>query len=163
DPGGSRRARQEQHRHGGRCTVRGRGSSGQGARVREDGRAHLLPAGTDQLAGLSGAAGQVWPAFALVAGLLLIGAVAEGDGLVAVTTAVLNLDTSVFFLTPILLHLARGRGLDERPFLYGTVFMSNAASLYLPGSNLTNLIVLHGEHVSGTTFFLRTWEPALAA
>ena len=32
--------------------------------------------------------------------------------------------------------------------------MSNAASLFLPGSNLTNLIVLHGEHVSGATFLL---------
>jgi arsenical pump membrane protein len=83
--------------------------------------------------------------------------------LVAATTTVLNLDTSVFFLTPILLHLARSRGLDEQPFLYGAVFMSNAASLYLPGSNLTNLIVLHGEHVSGGTFFVRTWAAALAA
>ncbi|HEY3566012.1 MAG TPA: SLC13 family permease, partial [Casimicrobiaceae bacterium] len=83
--------------------------------------------------------------------------------LVTVVTAVLNLDTSVFFLTPVLLHLARARGLDEAPFLYGAVFMSNAASLYLPGSNLTNLIVLHDENVSGATFFARTWPAALAA
>jgi arsenical pump membrane protein len=134
------------------------------------------------------AARQVWPAFALVTGLLLVGVVAEGDGLfrwagallarlplgargllaaafalVAVVTALLNLDTAVFFLTPVLVHLARARGLDEAPFLYGAVFMSNAASLYLPGSNLTNLIVLHGEHVSGATFFARTWAAALAA
>ena len=73
-------------------------------------------------------------------------------GLIALVTAVLNLDTSVFFLTPVLLHLARHRGIDEAPFLYGTVFMSNAASLFLPGSNLTNLIVLHHEHVAGATF-----------
>jgi arsenical pump membrane protein len=130
----------------------------------------------------------VWPAFALVTGLLLIGVVAERDGLfaaagaalarirvgamwllvvalglVALVTAILNLDTSVFFLTPVLLHLARHRRIDERPFLYGAVVMSNAASLFLPGSNLTNLIVLHGEHVSGATFFLRTWPAALAA
>lgn len=134
------------------------------------------------------AARQVWPAFALVTGLLLIGVVAERDGLfrwtgaflaqlplgargllaaafalVAVVTALLNLDTAVFFLTPVLLHLARARGLDEAPFLYGAVFMSNAASLYLPGSNLTNLIVLHGEHVSGATFLARTWAAALTA
>jgi arsenical pump membrane protein len=118
--------------------------------------------------------------------LLLVGVVAEGDGLfgaagsllarapigtrgvfvisllfVAVVTAVLNLDTSVFFLTPVLLHLARSRGLDESPFLYGAVFMSNAGSLFLPGSNLTNLIVLHGEHVSGATFFARMWPAAV--
>jgi arsenical pump membrane protein len=134
------------------------------------------------------AARQVWPAFALVTGLLLVGVVAERDGLfrwagaflsrlpfdargllaaafalVAVVTAILNLDTAVFFLTPVLLHLARARGLDEAPFLYGAVFMSNAASLYLPGSNLTNLIVLHDEHVAGATFFARTWGAALAA
>lgn len=130
----------------------------------------------------------MWPAFALVAGLLLVGVVAEADGLfaaagallarlplgarglllvafalVTVVTAVLNLDTSVFFLTPVLLHLARERRLDERPFLYGAVFMSNAASLFLPGSNLTNLIVLGNEHVSGARFFEHMWAAALAA
>jgi len=140
------------------------------------------------MAGLVHAAGQVWPAFALVTGLLLVGVVAEQDGLfaaagaglarvpggsravylvalglVAVVTAILNLDTSVFFLTPVLLHLARVRGVDEEPFLYGAVLMSNAASLYLPGSNLTNLIVLHGTHVSGATFLAHMWGAALAA
>jgi arsenical pump membrane protein len=123
-----------------------------------------------------------------VTGLLLVGVVAERDGLfavagaqlarlpvsarsllvvalalVALVTAVLNLDTSVFFLTPVLLHVARHRGIDEAPFLYGTVFMSNAASLFLPGSNLTNLIVLHHEHVSGATFLARTWPVAVAS
>jgi arsenical pump membrane protein len=83
--------------------------------------------------------------------------------LVGVVTAVLNLDTSVFFLTPVLLHLARARGSDETPYLYGVVFMSNAASLFLPGSNLTNLIVLHGEHASGAMFFARMWAAAITA
>ncbi len=137
---------------------------------------------------ISAAASQAWPAFALVTGLLLVGVVADRDGLfaaaggrlsqlplrprallvaalglVAVVTAVLNLDTAVFFLTPVLLHLARHRGIDEAPFLYGTVFMSNAASLFLPGSNLTNLIVLHHERVSGATFLARMWPAAIAA
>ncbi len=140
------------------------------------------------MAELAHAAGQVWPAFALVTGLLLVGVVAEQDGLfatagaqlarvpggarvvylvalalVAVVTAVLNLDTSVFFLTPVLLHLARARGLDEAPFLYGAVFMSNAASLYLPGSNLTNLIVLHHTPVNGATFLGQMWPAAVAS
>jgi arsenical pump membrane protein len=141
---------------------------------------HLTP--------LANAAAQIWPAFVLVTGLLLVGVVAEQDGLfhaagsllarlpvgsrtifaialvvVALVTAVLNLDTSVFFLTPVLLHLARARALDEAPFLYGAVFMSNAASLVLPGSNLTNLIVLHGEHASGAVFFGRMWPAAFAS
>src|SRR5262249_2220005 len=105
------------------------------------------------------AAAQAWPPFVLVAGLLLIGAVPEGYGLVsalgapaeplgghpvlllaallgieAAVTAVLNLDTAVVFVTPVLLHAARRRGCDERPFLYGALFMANGASLLLPGS-----------------------------
>jgi Na+/H+ antiporter NhaD/arsenite permease-like protein len=120
---------------------------------------------------------QAWPAFALVAGLLLIGAAAAQEGvftaagaavsrapgdalsllagllfLEAVVTALLNLDTAVVFMTPVLLHAARSRGLADGPFLYGAVFMANAAPLLLPGSNLTNVVVLAHEHVSGTTF-----------
>jgi arsenical pump membrane protein len=46
--------------------------------------------------------------------------------------------------------------------LYGCVFMSNAASLLLPGSNLTNLLVLSGEHASGSVFLSRMALPWLA-
>ncbi|MHB8469377.1 MAG: SLC13 family permease [Gaiellaceae bacterium] len=133
---------------------------------------------------------QAWPAFALVAGLLLIGAAAAREGvftaagaavartpggavvllvglllLEAGVTAVLNLDTAVVFMTPVLLHAARRRGLPDGPFLYGAVFMANSASLLLPGSNLTNLIVLSGEHVSGSTFasrFVAAWAVSVA-
>lgn len=129
---------------------------------------------------LAGSLDQTWPPFVLIAGLLLIGVVAASDRLfeatgaflarlpgggfslfaslmtlVAVVTVVLNLDTSVVFLTPILLHAARRRRLDETAFLYGTVFMSNSASLLLPGSNLTNLLVVHGNGLSGRAFALR--------
>jgi arsenical pump membrane protein len=125
-------------------------------------------------------ANQSWPPFVLVAGLILIGAVAAEDGLsealgaqlagtrlsahsllfallalVAAVTAVLNLDTSVVFLTPVLVHAARQRNLDERPFLYGSVFMANAASVLLPGSNLTNLLVLRSDPQSGAAFAAR--------
>jgi len=126
---------------------------------------------------LSHAIAQTWPPFVLVAGLLLVGVVAASDrlfeaagtlaarlpggglvlftslmALVTVVTVILNLDTSVVFLTPILLHAARRRRLGEPAFLYGAVFMSNSASLLLPGSNLTNLLVLHGRDVSGSSF-----------
>jgi arsenical pump membrane protein len=124
---------------------------------------------------------QTWPPFVLVTGLLLIGIVAAEDGLfeaigtriararigpialllallglVACVTAVLNLDTAVVFLTPVLVHAARSRELDERPFLYGAVFMANASSTLLPGSNLTNLLVLAHEDISGREFAART-------
>jgi arsenical pump membrane protein len=133
-------------------------------------------------------AGQAWPPFVLVTGLLLIGAVASADGLfealgarlaharlgarglllallglVAAVTAVLNLDTSVVFLTPVLVHAARRRRLDERPFLYGSVFMANAASLLLPGSNLTNLLVLRGDRQSSVAFAARMLPAWIAA
>jgi arsenical pump membrane protein len=131
---------------------------------------------------------QAWPPFVLVAGLLLIGLVTGRDGLfdaaaarlvrlpgppfvlllacfalIALVTALLNLDTSAVFLTPVLVKTARRRRVDVLPFLYGSVFMANASSLFLPGSNLTNLLVLSGEHVSGATFFTRMLAMALAA
>jgi arsenical pump membrane protein len=134
------------------------------------------------------AATQDWPAFVLVAGLLLVGLVAEEDGLfaagghalarlsrngivlfagsavviVAVTT-LLNLDTSVTFLTPVLVYAARRRGEGEAPLLYACLLLSNAGSLFLPGSNLTNLIVLGHLHLSGGAFLARMAAPALAA
>jgi arsenical pump membrane protein len=80
-----------------------------------------------------GALDQSWPPFALIAGLLLVGVVAADDGpfdavgghlarvpgspallfallmaLVAVVTALLNLDTSVVFLTAVLVHARPG-------------------------------------------------------
>ena len=134
------------------------------------------------------AAAQDWPPFVLVAGLLLIGLVADDDGLfaamghrlartapsgvllfagavamVGVVTAVLNLDTSVAFLTPVLVYAARSRGEGEAPLLYGCLLLSNACSLFLPGSNLTNLIVLGHLHLSGGQFFAHMWVAALAS
>jgi hypothetical protein len=133
------------------------------------------------------AAGQAWPPFVLVTGLLMIGAVVEADGLFAalgtrierigggpvvllaallsldaVVTAVLNLDTAVVFVTPIIVHAARQRDCDDRPFLYGALFMANGASLLLPGSNLTNLIVLAHSRLSGAAFARAMALPWLA-
>jgi arsenical pump membrane protein len=134
------------------------------------------------------AAAQDWPPFLLVAGLLLIGLVANDDGLfaaaghrlartapsgavlflgaaviVGAVTAVLNLDTSVAFLTPVLVYTARSRGEGEAPLLYASLLLANAGSLFLPGSNLTNLIVLGHLHLTGGEFLGRMWAPALAA
>ena len=134
------------------------------------------------------AASQSWPPFVLVSGLLLIGLVANDDQLfskggellaraapngvllfcgatllVGVVTAVLNLDTSVAFLTPVLVYCARSRGEGEAPLLYGSLLLANAGSLFLPGSNLTNLIVLGHSRVRGSDFFHTMWLPALGA
>ena len=134
------------------------------------------------------AASQDWTPFVLVAGLLLIGLVADDDGLfasaghrlarmapngallflgavvvVGAVTAVLNLDTSVAFLTPVLVYTARSRGEGEAPLLYGCLLLSNAGSLFLPGSNLTNLIVIGHLHLTGGQFLAHTWLAAVAA
>jgi Na+/H+ antiporter NhaD/arsenite permease-like protein len=96
------------------------------------------------------AASQDWPPFALVAGLLLVGLVADDDDvfafagrklaglagradvmflgaclMVGVVTALLNLDTSVAFLTPVLVYAARSRGEDEARLLYLCLLLSN--------------------------------------
>ena len=134
------------------------------------------------------AAVQDWPPFVLVSGLLLVGLVANEDGLfaaggralaraapgglalyggtvvlVVTVTTLLNLDTSVTFLTPVLVYAARSRGEGEAPLLYGCLLLSNAGSLLLPGSNLTNLIVLGHLHLSGRDFFDHMALPGLAA
>jgi arsenical pump membrane protein len=122
-----------------------------------------------------------------VAGLLLIGLVAEEDGLfraaggqlarvarhgatlflgsallIVIVTATLNLDTSVVFVTPVLLATARQRGGGERTLLYASILLANASSLFLPGSNLTNLIVLGHQPQSGGAFLAHMWGAAVA-
>jgi len=134
------------------------------------------------------AAAQDWSPFVLVTGLLLVGLVVDGDGIFAaaghqlarvsrsgvllflgaalmigLVTAFLNLDTSVAFLTPVLIYTARSRGEGEAALLYGCLLLSNAGSLFLPGSNLTNLIVLGHFRISGGEFLAHLWAPALAA
>jgi arsenical pump membrane protein len=135
------------------------------------------------------AATQDWPAFVLVSGLLLVGVVASGAGLfeaagsrlarlpagdltrficaaalVGIVSALLNLDTAAAFLTPVLVHMARKRGGAGAPLLYGSLLLTNAGSLLLPGSNLTNIIVAGHLHLVGATFALRmapAWAVAL--
>jgi arsenical pump membrane protein len=152
------------------------------------GVAGLVAAAVASPADAAAAASQDWSPFVLVTGLLLIGLVANDDGLFAaagqqlarvarsggalfvgaaviigLATATLNLDTSVAFLTPVLVYTARSRGGGEGPLLYGCLLLSNAGSLFLVGSNLTNLIVLGHLHLRGADFLARMWAPALVA
>lgn len=140
---------------------------------------------------LSQSLSATWAPFVLIVGLLFVGHVAAGEGLfeylgtrcarlpgsdaalfvatmlaVALVTATLNLDTSVVFMTPVALHAARSRSADESAFLYGTVLMSNSASLVLIGSNLTNLLVFARRPVPGFVFaqhMIGPWLIAVAA
>jgi arsenical pump membrane protein len=134
------------------------------------------------------AAAQDWSPFVLVTGLLLIGVVANDDGafaaagrwldqssmrpvtrflgamtVVVVVTATLNLDTAAAFLTPVLAYSGRHRDAQVASLLYGCVLLANAGSLFLPGSNLTNLLVLGGHPMTGVAFASTMWAPALGA
>ena len=149
--------------------------------------AAISAAAVDPLAA-SNAASQDWPPFVLVTGLLLVGLVAAEDNLFAaageflagaarsgwvlfagvaalvmVVSAVLNLDTAVAFLSPVLVHAARRRRDDEMVMLSACLLLSNAGSLLLPGSNLTNLIVLGHLHLAGSGFASRMGVPWLAS
>ena len=78
-------------------------------------------------------------------------------------TTLLNLDTSVTFLTPSSSTPAAAAVRARAPLLYACLLLSNAGSLLLPGSNLTNLIVLGHLHLSGRAFLDHMALPALAA
>ena len=115
------------------------GARGWGWLLALGGGAAVVAAAVASPAEAQSAAGQVWPAFVLVAGLLLVGLVAHEDGLfawgghalarlapngvvlfvgtaclVVVVTTLLNLDTAVTFLTPVLVYAARARAAKAR-------------------------------------------------
>ncbi|MET0694797.1 MAG: SLC13 family permease [Propionibacteriaceae bacterium] len=89
--------------------------------------------------------------------------------LVAVlATAVLSLDTTAVLLTPVVLTLARQLRLNAGLFAYTAVWLANTASLFLPVSNLTNLLAL--THLaeqpggsSATGFAALLWPAALTS
>ncbi|MGI3786159.1 MAG: SLC13 family permease [Janthinobacterium lividum] len=84
--------------------------------------------------------------------------------LVAVlATAVLSLDTTAVLLTPVVLALAAQLRLDRMLFAFTAVWLANAASLFLPVSNLTNLLALSRLPNAGVPAFLGlTWPAAIA-
>lgn len=60
--------------------------------------------------------------------------------LAAVTTVVLNLDTTVVLLTPLYLQLARRAGVDPVPLALIPLLLASLSSSVLPVSNLTTLL-----------------------
>ncbi len=84
-------------------------------------------------------------------------------GLAAVTTMVLNLDTTAVLLTPVLLALAAKLGVPALPLAMTTVWLANTASLLLPVSNLTNLLAADRVALAPAAFAGRMWAPQVAA
>lgn len=83
--------------------------------------------------------------------------------LATVATAVLSLDTTAVLLTPVVLALAAQLELEPTVFAFTTVWLANTASLFLPVSNLTNLLSLHLLDVGAPDFVALTWPAAVTA
>lgn len=79
--------------------------------------------------------------------------------LALVSTAFLSLDTTAVLLTPVVIAVARANGLPPLPFAFATVWLANTASLFLPVSNLTNLLAAHNLE-GGTAAFVGLLGPS---
>ncbi|WP_424637223.1 SLC13 family permease [Embleya sp. AB8] len=84
-------------------------------------------------------------------------------GFASVTTIILNLDTTVVLLTPVMLALAARVGIAAVPLAMTTVWLANTASLLLPVSNLTNLLAADRVALSPVGLAARMWAPQLAS
>lgn len=104
---------------------------------------------------------------AFLAGMLVVGFVADNAGVFAwlanhaarlsggsgrrlfigiyaigvLVTIWFSLDTTAVVLAPIVYSLVRSLGIPALPFVFATTYVANTASMFLPVSNLTNLIV----------------------
>lgn len=84
--------------------------------------------------------------------------------LAVLSTAFLSLDTTAVLLTPVVIVLARHVRLDPVPFAILAVWLANTASLFLPVSNLTNLLAQTTLGDPSPLGFLRMmWAPAVVA
>lgn len=81
----------------------------------------------------------------------------------AVTTAILNLDTTVVLLTPLAIRLARRSGVDPLPLAVVPLLLAGLASSFLPVSNLTTLIVVERFDVGALDVLAGLGPPSLAA
>jgi arsenical pump membrane protein len=73
-------------------------------------------------------------------------------GMGAAITTVLSLDATAVLFTPVVAAAAFSAQLPARPHLHATAHVANSASLLLPVSNLTNLLVFHAAGLSVLRF-----------
>lgn len=81
-------------------------------------------------------------------------------GLSSVATAFLSLDTTAVLVTPVVVLLAVHAKIPPLPFALSTVWLANTASLFLPVSNLTNLLAQSKMSLSPLGFARLMWAPA---
>jgi arsenical pump membrane protein len=78
-------------------------------------------------------------------------------------TVMLGLDPTIVLLTPVVLVTATGLRISPKPDVYATAHLANSASLLLPISNLTNLLVFDLSGLSLTRFAAMMLLPTAAA
>lgn len=81
----------------------------------------------------------------------------------ALSTMVLNLDTTAVLLTPVMLALAARVGIAAVPLAMTTVWLANTASLILPVSNLTNLLAYGHVAMTPLQWAARMWVPQVVS
>jgi arsenical pump membrane protein len=79
------------------------------------------------------------------------------------TTVLLGLDPTIVLLTPVVLATATRLRISPEPDVYATAHLANSASLLLPISNLTNLLVFTATGLSFTRFAALMLLPTVAA
>lgn len=80
-----------------------------------------------------------------------------------VVTAVLSLDATVLVLTPVVYTTVVRMRLKPLPFMFACVYTANTASLFLPVSNLTNLLAYNSLGLDFVRFGLVMFIPATLA
>jgi arsenical pump membrane protein len=81
----------------------------------------------------------------------------------ALVTVFLSLDVTAIMIAPIVCALVRRARLSPLPFVMACAFVANTASLFLPVSNLTNMLVYSLLHVPFWAFVRLMTLPNLAA
>lgn len=81
--------------------------------------------------------------------------------LATLSTVFLSLDTTAVLVTPVVVTLARHARIHPLPFALTTVWLANTASLFLPVSNLTNLLAQHQLDLRPLGFVELLWAPAV--
>lgn len=95
--------------------------------------------------------GRVWKLYVMV---FVVG---------TLVTAFLSLDATVIVLTPIVYGMVLRLRLSPLPFMFACSYTANTASLFLPVSNLTNLLAYNNLDLRFSRFVLVMFLPALMA
>lgn len=81
-----------------------------------------------------------------------------------VTTAFLSLDSTAVLVTPLAIAMAKASRSNTMALAFTIVWIANIGSLFLPVSNLTNLLATETSEVGSTGQFISiAWAPAVSA